>query len=87
MKIQILTFNDEINFSLQEGDIILELNGESVYTAFKIFVETMYALPGDTVIIKVLRGEEELEFTLTYIETDFDELIKLVNSRQAPGGR
>ncbi len=72
---------------MQEGDIILELNGESVYTAFKIFVETMYALPGDTVIIKVLRGEEELEFTLTYIETDFDELIKLVNSRQAPGGR
>ena len=72
---------------MQEGDIILELNGESVYTAFKIFVETMYALPGDTVIIKVLRGEEELEFTLTYIETDFDELIKLVNNRQAPGGR
>jgi len=67
---------------MQEGDIILEYNGENVYTAFKIFVETMYALPGDTVVIKVLRGEEELEFTLTYIETDFDKLIELVNSRQ-----
>ena len=72
---------------MQEGDIILEYNGESVYTAFKLLIETMYALPGDTAIIKVLRGEEELEFTLTYIETDFDELIKLVNARQTPGSR
>jgi S1-C subfamily serine protease len=66
---------------MQEGDIILELNGKSVYTAFKIFIETMYAIPGDTATIKVLRGEEELEFTLVYQETDFQKLKKSIEDR------
>ena len=59
---------------LQQGDIILEMDGKDVYTAFVMLKEALYALPGDKVTIKVLRGEEELEFELVYRETDFEKL-------------
>jgi serine protease Do len=66
---------------LEEGDIIIELNGKSIYSAFTLFIEAMYALPGDTAVVKVLRGEEEIEFNLVYQETDFKKLEEAINER------
>ena len=81
MEVEPIKLNAGQIAGMQEGDIILELNGKSVYTAFKIFIETMYAIPGDTATIKVLRGEEELEFTLVYQEIDFQKLKKSIEDR------
>ena len=64
---------------LEQGDIILELNGKRVRSSFMLFAEALHALPGDIAIVKVRRGEEELEFTLTYKETDWKTLESLVN--------
>ena len=74
---------------MQEGDIILELNGENIYTAFKVFIETMYAFPGDIAVIKVLRDKEEIELELIYQETDFVALKKMIEERNnmQRGGR
>ena len=70
---------------LQQGDIILELNGKKLRSSFTIFSDAMYALPGDIAIVRVKRGEEELEFTLTYRETDWEKLQQMVESSQNRG--
>jgi len=70
---------------LEQGDIILEMNGETVRSGFKLFSEALYALPGDIAIIKVRRGEEELEFTLTYKETDWEILKRSVDASKNRG--
>lgn len=70
---------------LQQGDIILELNGKKLRSSFTIFSDAMYALPGDIAIVRVKRGEEELEFTLTYRETDWEKLQQSVESSQNRG--
>ena len=69
---------------LQQDDIILEMDGKKIRSSFNLFMETLYALPGDTTVIKVKRGEEELEFTVTYTETDWPTLktsIEASNNR------
>ena len=70
---------------LEQGDIVLELNGEKVRSSFKLFAEALYALPGDIAIVKVLRDGKELEFTLTYIETDWEELQRSVQASKNRG--
>lgn len=67
---------------LQQGDIVLELDGKNIYSGFSMFIEAMYALPGQVAVVKVLRGEEELEFELIYKETDFEKLSKMIDDRQ-----
>ncbi len=66
---------------LQQGDVILELDGKSIYSAFTMFIEAMYAFPGQVAVVKVLRGDEELEFELIYQETDFEKLSKMIEDR------
>jgi membrane-associated protease RseP (regulator of RpoE activity) len=89
MEVPPVTLNAGQVAGMQEGDIILELNGENIYTAFKVFIETMYAFPGDIAVIKVLRDKEEIELELIYQETDFVALKKLIDERNnmQRGGR
>jgi len=70
---------------LQQGDVILEMDGKKVRSSFSLFIEALYALPGDTTVVKVRRGEEELEFTVTYIETDWAKLKQTVISANNRG--
>jgi serine protease Do len=89
MEVPPVTLNAGQVAGMQEGDIILELNGENIYTAFKVFIETMYAFPGDIAVIKVLRDKEEIELELIYQETDFVALKKMIEERNnmQRGGR
>jgi len=89
MEVPPVTLNAGQVAGMQEGDVILELNGENVYTAFKVFIETMYAFPGDVAVIKILRNKEEIELELIYQETDFNKLKKLIEERNnmQRGGR
>lgn len=66
---------------LQNGDVILQMDGKDIYTAFTMLREAMYALPGDKVTVTVLRGTEELEFELIYKETNFSVLEKSIKDR------
>ena len=70
---------------LQQDDIILEMDGKKIRSSFNLFMETLYALPGDTTVIKVKRGEEELEFTVTYIEADWPTLKTAIESSNNRG--
>lgn len=70
---------------LQQGDVILELNGKKLRSSFTLFSDAMYALPGEIAIVKVKRGEEELEFTLTYRETNWEKLKLSVAASQNRG--
>ena len=89
MEVLPMTLNAGQVAGMQEGDIILELNGEDIYTAFKVFIETMYAFPGDIAVIKVLRDKEEIELELIYQETDFNKLKQSIEDRNNTqrGGR
>ena len=58
---------------------------ETLSHTFSIFIAAMYALPGDEAVVKVKRGETELEFTLIYQETDWKKLQRSVESSQNRG--
>ena len=70
---------------IENGDIIMEINGKKIRSSFSIFIAAMYALPGDEAVVKVKRGETELEFTLIYQETDWKKLQQSVESSQNRG--
>jgi len=70
---------------IENGDIIMEINGKKIRSSFSIFIAAMYALPGDEAVVKVKRGETELEFTLIYQETDWKKLQRSVESSQNRG--
>jgi len=64
---------------LQDGDIILELNGEELRSGFKIIKDIILSHPGDEWTIKVRRGEEELEVSFILEEMPREDVLKLVN--------
>jgi len=66
---------------LLQGDILLELNGEKLFSTWKLMIDAVYALPGDVMTIKVLRGTQELTIEVTYRETDYTKLLALVSGR------
>lgn len=68
---------------LQQGDVILQMDGKDIYTAFTMFIEAMYALPGQVAVVKVLRDGEELEFELIYQETNFEKLSDIISERNS----
>ena len=60
---------------LQQGDIFLEINGEEFYGPMNIIEAGLHAFPGDTMTLKIKRGDEftgyeELEFSFILNEKD-----------------
>jgi len=80
-----------ITAGLKQGDILLELNGERVYSGFNLLKHVIYSRPGDILKAKVLRNDpakfdkEELEIDIIMEEIDYDVLMSYVNRSQ--GGR
>lgn len=64
---------------LLQGDIILDIDGENIYSSWKILRKTILSMPGDIWNVKVKRGDEELTFTISLREMDRNELLKQFN--------
>lgn len=63
---------------LEQGDILLEINGDTVYNSFMVLRETIKAYPGDIWTVLVRRGEEEIEFEIAMREINIDLLTNIV---------
>ena len=66
---------------LEQGDIIMEINGERVGSSFTIMKKTMYAFPGDEWTVKIRRGDEELTYTIALREMNREMLLGAVTRR------
>ena len=69
---------------LRSGDILLEINGERTRGPLDLLYVAIHSLPGDTITLKVKRGDEftgyeELEFSFELNEKDEKELREFVN--------
>ena len=70
---------------LQQGDIVLEVDGENIRTSWSVLSKTVLALPGDVWIIKVKRGEDTKEIDIVLREMDRTQLLMAIAS--PVGGR
>lgn len=64
-----------------QGDILLEINGETIYNSFKVLRMTITAFPGDLWTVKVRRGEEEIEIEVAMREIDIKTLQDIIKKR------
>ena len=69
---------------LRSGDILLEINGDPARGPLDLLYIAIHSLPGDTITLKVKRGDEftgyeELEFSFEVNEKDEKELREFVN--------
>ena len=68
---------------LQQGDVLLEINGENVNTSWGVLSRTVLALPGDTWTVKVKRGSDTKEIDVVLREMDREQLLMAIAK---PGG-
>lgn len=69
---------------LRTGDIILELNGDEIRSPFQMIEAAILSMPGEEFVLKVRRGDEELEFTFLLPEKDEKEMRKWLAKRNKP---
>ena len=80
-----------IEAGIMQGDIIMEINEERVYSSFSLLKAVIYSRPGDVMKVKVLRNNpaefEKHEVIVDVIlgEIDYNTLMSYVNRSQ--GGR
>lgn len=66
---------------LQQGDVILEIDGEKVTSSFAVLKKTIYSFPGDVWNVKVKRGEEIVEIQVAMREMDRQQLLQSTQRR------
>lgn len=80
-----------IKAGIQQGDIIMEINEQRVYSSFTLLKEVIYSRPGDIMKVKVLRSNPaefekyEVIVDIKLGEIDYNTLMSYVNRSQ--GGR
>ena len=70
----------------EQGDILIELNGEEVINSFSVLRETLKAFPGDVWYVTVLRGEELLTIEVALSEMDIQSLRDIITQREKNRG-
>ena len=63
---------------LQQGDIIMEVNGKRIGSSFAIIRLMVYAFPGEEWEVKIRRGDKEMMFTIALREQDRTKLLNAV---------
>lgn len=63
---------------LEQGDIIMEIDGDRVGSSFSILRKMVYAFPGDEWQVKIRRGDEEMTITVALREMDRSKLLSAV---------
>lgn len=72
----------------QQGDILIEIDGEDIVNSFTVLRNTLGAFPGDVWNVTVLRGEEFLTIEVALSEMDIQSLRDIITSREkARGGK
>lgn len=66
----------------QQGDILLEVNGEEVINSFAVLRATLESFPGDVWEVKVKRGEEILVIEVALSEMDIAKLREIITQRE-----
>jgi len=71
---------------LRQGDVFLEINGKEVYGPMNIIQAGLMIHPGETMTVKVKRGDEftgyeELEFSFVVGEKDRAQLQSWLDQR------
>ena len=69
----------------EQGDIIMEINGEKASSSFAIIKRMIYAFPGDEWTVKYRRGDEILYKDIVLREMDRQKLLGAISNRR--GGR
>lgn len=69
---------------LQQGDVILEMNGKKISSAFQVIRECIHAMPGDVMHFKILRNnqatieKEILDIEVVLTEVDYEKLVNAI---------
>jgi serine protease Do len=69
---------------LQQGDVILEMDGVKVTSVYQLMLKSIFGMPGDTVEIKILRDNPaavhkvEMTVSVTMLEVDYARLKEAV---------
>ena len=69
----------------EQGDVIMEINGETISSSYGIIKMMIYAFPGDEWNIKFRRGDDVMHKTIALREMDRTKLLNAVSGRR--GGR
>ena len=69
----------------EQGDVIMEINGEKISSSYGIIKMMIYAFPGDEWNIKFRRGDDVMHKTIALREMDRTKLLNAVSGRR--GGR
>lgn len=64
---------------LQQGDVLLEMNGKPVSSSYQVMVATVYALPGDEFVFDILRYGHKMSVTVIAQELDYQQLINMLS--------
>lgn len=70
---------------MQPGDVILELNRQLMETGSSVISTVRKFRPGETISVKVMRGEEELELAVTLTHPFGDFLSRIAMQNQLGG--
>jgi serine protease Do len=63
---------------LEQGDILLEMDGEAVTGIYQVIIKTVFSSPGDLIEFKIRRGDQVLIITVECIEIPPETLIQMV---------
>ena len=63
---------------LQQGDVLLEIDGQRIISMYQVILNIVYAMPGDTIEFKIRRDDEEMTIPVVLQETDYDQLLQML---------
>lgn len=63
---------------LQQGDVLLEIEGNPVTSMYQVILKFVYAMPGDTVEFLIERAGEEMNISVVLDETDYQALLDML---------
>jgi len=71
---------------LQQGDILIDINGEEISSSFTVLRMVLKAFPGDVWAVTVQRGEETIVYNVAMREVDIQKLHASLD-KKPPGAK
>lgn len=71
---------------IQQGDILIDINGEEIYNSFNVLRMVLKAFPGDVWAVTVQRGEETIVYNVAMREVDIQKLHASLD-KKPPGAK
>ena len=71
---------------IQQGDILIDINGEEISSSFTVLRMVLKAFPGDVWTVTVQRGEETVVIDVAMREVDIEKLHASLDRKPGPDG-